>query len=100
MDLEGRVRELNKILVDNPLCGHACLDCEKYGHGYHLEDTVWKAAGADEFDLLCLTCVQKRLGRSLVVEDFSQHPINEPIFAAIAIGEAKSDVRLLRPVAR
>ena len=75
--------------------GYECRDCGRYGHGYMLEDDVWAAALSDEerrkddpesdgYDplstlIICLPCVEKRLGRRLVPEDFTNVPLNRPV---------------------
>ena len=49
-----------------------CQDCQKdliVIRQYHiqLKDTVWKLANAD---LLCLSCIENRIGRELTQDDF------------------------------
>lgn len=47
---------------------------------YMVRNKVWKAAGMSVFDdsgCLCIGCLEKRLGRTLVPKDFSRrHPCN------------------------
>jgi hypothetical protein len=45
---------------------------------YIVHDEVWAEAGAGELDVLCIGCLEGRLGRPLVGADFSALPINEP----------------------
>lgn len=65
----------------------ACAGCGKYGHGYMLDDEVWKAAAREGERFLCLECIERRLERPLHPADFPPDlPINEPLFAAFKIG--------------
>lgn len=78
-----------------------CEDCGCWGFGYMLYRDVWEEAlteeerdalshGRKKGTLLCLACVQKRLGRPLTSEDFDpKYPINWPIFAAMEIRDAE-----------
>ena len=57
-----------------------CLDCgintshtEEY---YMLTGEVWKEAVPDLVGMLCINCVELRLGRQLWPEDFMDSPIN------------------------
>ena len=57
-----------------------CLDCgvntslnEEY---YMLMNEVWKEAVPDLVGMLCINCVELRLGRQLWPEDFMDSPIN------------------------
>jgi hypothetical protein len=57
-----------------------CLDCgvntslnEEY---YMLTNEVWKEAVPDLVGMLCINCVELRLGRQLWPEDFMDSPIN------------------------
>jgi hypothetical protein len=53
-----------------------CLDCGldtiKAGHYYMVADHVWAASGLlGDGGMLCLDCLQRRLGRELVLQDFT-----------------------------
>ena len=57
-----------------------CLDCgvntalnDEY---YMLTGEVWKEAVPDLVGMLCINCVELRLGRQLWPEDFMESPIN------------------------
>lgn len=60
-----------------------CLDCRvavaEAGEGlYVVEDQVWAESGLGPMDgHLCIGCVEKRLGRTLVPDDFPDAPFNE-----------------------
>jgi hypothetical protein len=46
-----------------------------------VEDRVWEKAGDDE-GMLCIGCLEKRIGRKLECKDFSKCPLNfDPMWA-------------------
>lgn len=52
-----------------------CHDCKRdtidIGHYYMVHDDVWAASGLGKCDgMLCLDCLQGRIGRWLTIEDF------------------------------
>ena len=57
-----------------------CLDCgvntDEIGEYYMLTNEVWKEAVPDLVGMLCINCVELRLGRQLWPEDFMDSPIN------------------------
>lgn len=56
-----------------------CQDCGcKHPEPYGVSDELWAAAGMVE-GVLCLDCLQKRIGRDLTIFDFTNYPINEGI---------------------
>lgn len=61
------------------LLAFTCLDCkdntfikQEY---YMLHDHVWLSA-AGKYEMLCISCFEKRLGRVLISKDFVNMPIN------------------------
>jgi len=51
-----------------------CVDCgeEKDGEYYMVPDELWAVSGmASDGGMLCLACLERRIGRLLVVEDFT-----------------------------
>jgi len=60
--------------------GHFCLDCGvdtiRIGEFYMLHDPVWLQANPDRAGMLCIDCVETRLGRRLGPGDFTAAPIN------------------------
>lgn len=58
-----------------------CLDCgvdtNELGEYYMLRDTVWEQALPAVDGMLCIGCVEKRLGRELNGHDFIDAPIND-----------------------
>lgn len=78
-----------------------CEDCNRLAIPYMVHDEVWLAAwptyyedrrqrlaqfkGTDErwraWCLLCLGCLEHRMGRRLKLSDFPKHlPVNDPIY--------------------
>ena len=57
-----------------------CLDCgvntDEIGEYYMLTSEVWKEAVPDLTGMLCINCVELRLGRQLWPEDFMDAPPN------------------------
>jgi hypothetical protein len=43
---------------------------------YGVHDEVWAAAGARPWDILCIGCLERRLGRQLNAADFTGVEIN------------------------
>jgi hypothetical protein len=60
----------------------ACRDCkaDTLGEYYMVWDEIWDRAGA-RGGLLCVGCLERRLGRQLCAEDFSDAPINSPRYS-------------------
>lgn len=62
----------------------ACLDCGKdtgrLGEHYYVHDEVWLSVVADKTGMLCVGCLEKRLGRQLTAGDFPDVFINSPKF--------------------
>jgi len=56
-----------------------CLDCGKdtfRNEYYMLRNPVWKKANPKIKGMLCIKCVEKRLGRKLTKKDFADVPLN------------------------
>ena len=68
-------------MYDPELDPYICVDCsintaliDEY---YMLQDEVWLATGLGLYDgMLCIGCVEIRLNRVLVPEDFCDIPMN------------------------
>ena len=62
----------------------ACLDCgfdchsDEGGEYYMVHDRVWKEARPEDWGMLCVGCLEKRLGRRLTPRDFTGAPVNNP----------------------
>lgn len=62
-----------------------CVDCkvntEHIGEYYTLRDWVWRATGMRlDGGMLCIGCVETRLGRTLHADDFTDAPVNDGTF--------------------
>jgi hypothetical protein len=57
-----------------PDCKFLCVDCGKNTRGgeyYSVHDELWAASGLGPNDgMLCLACLEKRIGRPLTIADF------------------------------
>lgn len=64
-----------------------CVECGKDSHAFMVDDIVWAEVGFNRKDHACLPCVEKRLGRSLILSDFQVDlPINREIVWAFSAG--------------
>lgn len=59
--------------------GRLCDDCKGFNPGYMLNNNVWSTVARSKA-IICVSCIQKRLGRPLKPQDFSKAPINYGIF--------------------
>lgn len=69
------------------LMNSICTDCSVetssragIAEWYMVEHHVWHLATSNYNDILCIGCLENRLGRKLVPEDFSPVPLNFPDF--------------------
>ena len=53
---------------------------------YMVKNDIWAKVSRSTNARLCLDCLQKRLGRKLVIEDFQTISFNYPIFFAYQMG--------------
>lgn len=67
---------------DNDYCVDCKVDTLIIGEYYMLHHSVWEDTGLGLYDgMLCIGCVENRIGRQLTSDDFSNFPINtQPIF--------------------
>jgi hypothetical protein len=50
---------------------------------YIVHNHVWKKAGMEPYGgCLCIACLEKRIGRRLIPDDFPKHPFNEMVGTA------------------
>lgn len=57
-----------------------CLDCKTstlQNEYYMVHDAIWLKANPDRKGMLCIGCLETRLGRTLNPSDFTAAPINE-----------------------
>lgn len=59
-----------------------CIDCKvntSQSHEYYMvNDDIWLLANPADFGMLCISCLETRLGRLLTPNDFTSAPINHP----------------------
>jgi len=59
-----------------------CLDCSsdtgKMHEHYFVQTDIWMAAVGSKIGMLCVGCLEKRLGRMLKGSDFPDVHINDP----------------------
>ena len=74
-----------KLFLESTHCFN-CVDCHKKikvntKDYYMVQDHIWEEGVQEENrgNLICLDCLEKRLGRKLKIEDFTDYPVNEPI---------------------
>lgn len=63
-----------------------CLDCGSdtgriYEH-YFIDTTLWLLVVRSKEGMLCIGCLEKRLGRELRPEDFPKVTINDPKYSS------------------
>lgn len=69
-----------------PQLNDYCIDCKVntllIGEYYMVHSYVWSKANLDTYDgMLCISCLEKRLNRTLTFQDFPDLPINSlPLF--------------------
>lgn len=71
---------------------------------YGVRDEVWAEARFSPGDIFCVECLEKALGRPLVIEDFTVDPINHTILFGYLMGvraarserdDARANARIL-----
>lgn len=68
---------------DGPWPGWQCVDCrvdtDALDEYYMVHDELWEAAGVPrDGGMLCVGCLEARLGRRLEARDFTGAPVNDP----------------------
>ncbi len=57
-----------------------CLDCKvdtgKIGEHYMLVDATWQLAHDSHIGMLCIGCIETRIGRKLMPSDFNNSHVN------------------------
>jgi len=75
---------------------YVCLDCNvntmDINEYYTVTDEVWLSAHPEDKGMLCIGCLEARLGRDLTCTDFPRYPIN--------IGAFEQSVRLKDRIGR
>jgi len=62
------------VKMNRPKINWNCLDCKIHTHligeYYMLKHDLWKIVNPDYHGMLCISCVEERLGRKLKKRDF------------------------------
>lgn len=78
-----------------------CIDCGDTNDSYMVTNATWHKAIPNYPMLhkerkekglhtaLCFKCLERRIGRELVLEDFVNYPINRAVLLGIRIGQKK-----------
>ncbi len=55
-----------------------CIGCGKdtWNEYYMLYGRIWRRANPREKGMLCISCVEEKLGRKLTKKDFTKAPVN------------------------
>lgn len=60
--------------------GFFCLDCNvntlAIDEYYMVQFSLWREANPSEEGMLCIGCLENRIGRQLTVDDFIEAPVN------------------------
>lgn len=64
-------KAMDRALFDCAGCGGSTVD--EY---YMVTDAVWEQATQDALDMLCIGCLEERIGRKLTPGDFPHYPVN------------------------
>jgi hypothetical protein len=72
-----------EIAVDD--ITHCCKDCgtntSAINEYYMVHDELWRASGlSKDCGMLCIACLEARIGRTLSARDFTECPINRGFF--------------------
>ena len=70
--IENRLNRMESMLCIE--CGVDTGDIDEY---YMVQDEVWHHVNPDRDGMLCIGCLEKRLGRKLTPADFIECPLND-----------------------
>lgn len=87
--------EMESNLLDSSLAAFVCVECgtntSHINEYYMVSDSVWAASGmTGDGGMLCIGCLEARIGRQLVAADFPNYPVN-----SIFTRSARLDARLV-----
>jgi hypothetical protein len=58
------------------LCRSCGINTDRIGEYYMVHNELWKCAGLGN-GMLCIRCLERRLGRRLHKRDFTRYPVND-----------------------
>lgn len=62
----------------NFLCADCRVDTSKIKEHYFVNTELWLSSGVTIYQQLCISCLEKRIGRPLTCSDFTSASINNP----------------------
>jgi len=83
------------IWTGSPCCGCGVNIHEAHEY-YHVHNGVWAEAGACKRSLLCIGCLEDRLGRELTRADFSDAGVNHDEYYRYPVGTRQRRIRSAR----
>jgi hypothetical protein len=75
-NVKRRADEAGVASILSGLCMDCSVDTLAAGEYYALKDQLWRRINPLVIGMLCLSCVEDRLGRSLWSGDFARAPVN------------------------
>jgi len=75
------IDEYREAHLDHPNCADCGLDTVVAGEWYDVHDEIWlqaNVANVSSRQILCIGCLEKRIGRRLTPRDFTDVPVNDP----------------------
>jgi hypothetical protein len=67
------------------LCMDCHIDTSKIGEHYFIKTNIWLSVVKDNKGMLCISCLEKRLKRKLIKNDFTKCYINNPKFSGMSL---------------
>jgi hypothetical protein len=71
-----KIRVMENSPVHHPECMDCGVDTDAINESYMVIDDLWRAAVPTEAGMLCVGCLEKRLGRTLQRKDFAKFCIS------------------------
>lgn len=65
-----------RSLMESFLCVDCTRDTGRIGEYYMVHDDIWNSVVTEGDGMLCITCLETRLGRELTKRDFTDVPLN------------------------
>jgi hypothetical protein len=81
------------LILRTPEMDRGCEECHGFVQSYMVKDSLWLAWGLHENSLLCLACLEKRIGRKLAMDDLQQLPWGIPVYREDESARADTDLR-------
>jgi len=87
-----RSKEPKSVSPYNPRCCADCgLDTIERGEWFMVHDEIWQQAwghierGNPGRQILCIGCLERRIGRTLMACDFTDAPLNDPFAREVGV---------------